>query len=179
MRQPQKSSRDTSSFLLYMCVSLNWSCLPLRAAQSIFQTNSFFTSPLCGRRRPRRLGTHTLLAEDIKHELRGSVVLVDRLTIFERSHCIKPLVEEVGRVKGTRFGLRMKLQCKNRPILVNQSCCEVSRDVFLLREHGALTLIAAIVQVDEIRLKITRQGASIDCVSVILARDQGLTICKV
>lgn len=104
----------------------------------------------------RRLNANTLLAEDVKHELRGAVVLVDRLAVLGHLHVLQVLLEEVRAVHGAALGLGVELGREDRTGLVDHA------------------FVATVVEVDKVLLELAREGAGVNSVTVVLAGDVAL-----
>lgn len=68
------------------------------------------------------LNTDTLSAEDVKHQLAGSVVLVDDLVALGELDALEVLLEEVRAVHGATLGLGVELGGEDGAGLVYHAC---------------------------------------------------------
>lgn len=103
------------------------------------------------------LDTDPLLAEDIQHELRRTVVLVHGLVRLESLHILDILVEEVAAVHWATPSLRMELGGEDRPRGMTH------------------TFVAPVVKIHEVLFPITGKGAGINGVPMVLASDMTLS----
>lgn len=109
----------------------------------------------------RGLDTNTLLAKDIQHEVRGSIVLVDLGRALGISDLIQILVEEVRTVHGTTLGFGVELGGEDGSRLVHHA------------------FVATVVQVDKVLLEVAGQGAGINGVAMVLAGNVALASCQI
>lgn len=102
------------------------------------------------------LHTNTLLGQEVNQQRAGTAVphrLEDGLAVLVLLYALKVDVKEVGGVKGTTLSLRVELGAENRTRLVDH------------------TFVGTVVEVNEVWLPVTRQGASINSITVVLGGD--------
>ncbi len=128
----------------------NCQLLP-RYPTPLFSSSQIVSLSRVGER--RRLDSDTLLAKDIQHELRRTVVLVDLLAVLEQLHVRHVLVEQVGAVHRAALGLGVELSREDGASLVHH------------------TLVASVVEVDKVLLEVGRQAGGLNGVSVVLRGD--------
>lgn len=103
-----------------------------------------------------RLDAHTLLGQEVNQERAGDGVPVGverQLVVLVLDDAVQVDVEEVRGVQGTALGLGVELGAEDGTSLVDH------------------TLVARIVQVDEVGLPVGRQGGGINSITVVLAGD--------
>lgn len=102
------------------------------------------------------LHSNTLLREEVEHELRRPVVLVDVLALLEQLHALHVAVKQVRAVHWATLSLGVELGREDGPGLVHHS------------------LVGSVVEVDEVLLEVRVESAGINGVTVVLARDVAL-----